>query len=77
VIRAKGTTRVKYEAAVEFLLEPGDVVQIVSLFPSLPEFPLDLMGVSGEEGAQGGSSSRAGNVGATQRGALGSTATVN
>jgi Periplasmic protein involved in polysaccharide export len=77
VIRAKGTTRVKYEAAVEFLLEPGDVVQIGSLFPSLPELPLDLMGVSGEEGAQGGSSSRAGNVGATQRGALGSTATVN
>ncbi len=77
VIRAKGTTRVKYEAAIEFLLEPGDVVQIGPLFPSLPELPLDLMGTSSAERVQGGSSSRAGNAGAAQGGAPGSTATVN
>jgi hypothetical protein len=33
VIRAKGTTSVKYDATVEFLLQPADVVQIGSLFP--------------------------------------------
>ena len=77
VIRAKGTTSVKYDAAVEFLLQPGDVVQIGSLFPSLPELPLDRVGVSGEKAAQGEPSSRAGNAAAAQGGAVGSTATVN
>ena len=77
VIRAKGTTSVKYDAAVEFLLQPGDVVQIGSLFPSLPELPLDRVGVSGEKAAQGEPSSRAGNAAAAQGSAVGSTATVN
>lgn len=40
VIRAKGTTTVKYDAAVEFLLQPGDVVQVGSLVPrTLEETP--------------------------------------
>ena len=77
VIRAKGSTRVKYDAAIEFPLEPGDVVQIGSLFPSLPDLLLDRVGVSGEKAAQGEPSSRAGNGAAAQGGALGSTATVN
>jgi polysaccharide export outer membrane protein len=33
VIRAKLTTTVKYDAAVDFLLQPGDVVQVGSLLP--------------------------------------------
>lgn len=77
VIRAKGSTKVTYDAAVEFLLEPGDVVQIGSLFPSLPELPLDRIGVFSEEGAKVGTSSRAGNAGVVQGNALGSTATAN
>lgn len=55
VIRAKGTTNVKYEAAVDFLLQPGDIVQIGSLFPVLPE--LDRPGASSEKAAEGGTSS--------------------
>jgi polysaccharide export outer membrane protein len=55
VIRAKGTTNVKYEAAVDFLLQPGDIVQIGSLFPVLPE--LDRPGVSSEKAAEGATSS--------------------
>jgi polysaccharide export outer membrane protein len=77
VLRAKGATKVRYDAAMEFLLEPGDVVQIGSLFPSLPELPPDRMGIFSEEGAQGGASSRAGNAGAVQGTALGSTAVAN
>ncbi|MFZ2158415.1 MAG: polysaccharide biosynthesis/export family protein [Bradyrhizobium sp.] len=74
VIRAKGTTNVKYDAVVDFLLQPGDVVQIGSLFPPVPELPLD---VSGEKAASGETSSRTGNAAAAQRGPAGSTATVN
>jgi polysaccharide export outer membrane protein len=77
VIRAKGGTNVKYDAAVDFLLQPGDVVQIGSLFPSLPELPVDPSGVSGEKAAQGETSSRTGNNAAAQGAAVGSTATVN
>jgi hypothetical protein len=39
VIRAKGTTSVKYDATVEFLLQAGDVVQIGSLFPPFLNCP--------------------------------------
>ena len=39
VIRAKGTTSVKYDATVEFLLQPADVVQIGSLFPPFLNCP--------------------------------------
>jgi len=77
VIRAQGTTSVKYDATVEFLLQPGDVVQIGSLFPPVPELPLDRLGVSAEKAAQGGISSRTGNAAATQGAAVESTATVN
>ncbi|VIO72033.1 polysaccharide biosynthesis/export family protein [Bradyrhizobium ivorense] len=37
VIRASGTTNVKHEAALDFLLQPGDIVQIGSLFPTTSE----------------------------------------
>jgi polysaccharide export outer membrane protein len=57
VIRAKGTTNVKYEAAVDFPLQPGDIVQIGSLFPTVPE--LDRSAVSGERAAEGETSSAA------------------
>jgi polysaccharide biosynthesis/export protein len=68
VIRAKGTTNVRYNAAVDFQLQPGDVVQIGSLFPPAPELPWDQFGVSGEKAAQSETPSRAGNA-ATARGA--------
>ena len=41
MIRARGTTSVKYDATVEFLLQPGDIVQIGSLFPHVPEMTVD------------------------------------
>jgi protein involved in polysaccharide export with SLBB domain len=52
VTRAKGTTNVKHDAAVDFLLRPGDVVQVGSLFPPAPELPLDQFGSSTEKTAQ-------------------------
>ncbi|HTO63034.1 MAG TPA: polysaccharide biosynthesis/export family protein [Bradyrhizobium sp.] len=58
VIRAKGTSTVKYAAAADFLLQPGDVVQIGSLFPSAPELAGDQAEVSGGNAAQTGISSR-------------------
>lgn len=40
VIRAKGTSTVKYDAAVEFMLQPGDVIQVGSVVPrTLDETP--------------------------------------
>src|SRR5262249_47298856 len=46
VIRAKGTTNVTYDAAVDFQLQPGDIVQIGPLFPTVPELAPDAPGPS-------------------------------
>lgn len=77
VIRAKGTTNVKYDAAVDFPLQPGDVVQIGSLFSPMPELPLDQPGASREKAAQGETTSGMGNATPPQRTAVGSAPTVN
>ena len=77
VIRAKGTTNVKHDAAVDFLLQPGDVVQVGSLFPSVPELPLDQFGVSREKTAQSESPSRTGDPTAPRGAAVGSARTLN
>lgn len=76
VIRAKATTNVKYDAAADFLLQPGDIVQIGSLFSPLPELPLGQFGVSGEKAAQGDTSSRTENATAPGT-AVGSAPAVN
>jgi polysaccharide export outer membrane protein len=57
VTRARGTTNVKYDAAVDFLLQPGDIVQIGSLFPLVPEMTADR---PGEKAAESGISSAKG-----------------
>jgi polysaccharide export outer membrane protein len=77
VIRAKGTTNVRYDSAFDFLLQPGDVVQIGSLFPPMPELPLDQFGVSGEKAAQDETASRTGNATAARGTAVGSAPAVN
>ena len=58
VIRAKGTLNVKNDAASDFLLQPGDIVQVGPLFPPVPELPLDQFGVSKEKTAQSEAPSR-------------------
>jgi polysaccharide export outer membrane protein len=77
VIRAKGTTNVKHDAAVDFLLQPGDVVQVGSLFPSVPELPLDQFGVSREKAAQSEGPSRTGDATAPRGAVVGSARTLN
>jgi polysaccharide export outer membrane protein len=71
VIRAKGTSNVKYAAAADFLLQPGDVVQIGSLFPPTPELPRDQFEVSGDGAAQTETSSRPESAAAARAAALG------
>ena len=51
VIRPNGTTNVRYEAAVDFLLRPGDIVQIGPLFPNTAEPNADRSGEKGAEAA--------------------------
>ena len=77
VIRAKGTTNVKYDTAADFPLQPGDVVQIGSLFPPAPELPPDQLGVSGEKAVQNEASPRTENATAARGTAVGSARTVN
>ena len=67
VIRARGTTNIKYEAAVDFPLEPGDIVQIGSLFPMAPEMTADRPDVSGEKAAEGETSSKGSDARSTAR----------
>ncbi len=52
VIRANGNTNVKYAAAVDFLLQPGDIVQVGSLFPTTPDLIPDRSDTSGEKAAE-------------------------
>jgi polysaccharide biosynthesis/export protein len=77
VIRAKGTTNVKQDAAVDFLLQPGDVVQVGPLFPPVPQLPLDQFGVPTEKTAQSEIPSRTGDSTAAQGAAVGSARTLN
>jgi polysaccharide export outer membrane protein len=66
VIRAKGTTNVKLDGAVDLLLQPGDVVQVGSLFPPGPELPSDPLSLSREKAAQSETPSRTGGTAAAQ-----------
>ncbi len=77
VTRAKGTTNVKHDAAVDFLLQPGDVVQVGSLFPPVPELPLDQFGVSREKTVHREGPSRTGDATAPPGAAAGSARTLN
>jgi hypothetical protein len=52
VIRVKGATTVKYDAGVDFLLQPGDVVQVGSLLPPAPDLPPNQVGASKEKKAE-------------------------
>jgi polysaccharide export outer membrane protein len=72
VIRAKGTTTVKYDAAADFLLQPGDVVQVGSLVPPALEPTPKQAGVSGEKKAESEAPLRTGDVAASQGTAVGS-----
>jgi polysaccharide export outer membrane protein len=72
VTRANGITNVKHDAAIDFLLQPGDVVQVGSLFPPVPELPLDHFGVSREKTAQSDAPSRTGDAMAARAAAVGS-----
>ena len=75
VIRAKGSENVKFDAAVDFRLQPGDIVQIGSLFPTVPDLAPDRLG--GEKAAEDESSSRKEDA-STESGAVaGPIATVN
>lgn len=61
VIRTNGTTNVRYEAAVDFQLRPGDIVQIGPLFPTMSEPAGDR---SAEKGAEIAPHSRQGSAAA-------------
>jgi polysaccharide export outer membrane protein len=77
VTRAKGTTNVKHDADVDFLLQPGDVVQVGSLFPPGPELPLDQLAISREKSAQNEAPSRSGDATAARGATVGSARTPN
>jgi len=77
VIRAKDTLNVAYDAASNFLLQPGDVVQIGSLFPTTHAPPREPFGVSKDDAIQNETSSGTGTVGAAQETLLGSVRTAN
>jgi 2-keto-4-pentenoate hydratase len=77
VIRPKGTLNVKNDAASGFLLQPGDVVQVGSLFPPVPEVPLDQFGASKEKTAKGEAPSRAEDAKAARGATVGSAQTLN
>ena len=53
VSRAKGTTTVKYDAAVDFMLQPGDIVQVGSIVPPTLELTPDRMDSPKQESSQG------------------------
>jgi len=73
VISAKGSTVVKLDSAVDALLQPGDVVQVGSLFaPTLP-MPLDELGIARDKKAQAPSQPKTSETAASQGAAPAST----
>jgi polysaccharide export outer membrane protein len=72
VIRTKGNMTAKYDAAVDFLLEPGDVVQVGSLLPPSLELPPNQVGLSREQKAEGGALLQAGDAAALRAPTVGS-----
>jgi polysaccharide export outer membrane protein len=72
VIRTKGNMTAKYDAAVDFLLEPGDVVQVGSLLPPSLELPPTQVGLSREQKAEGGALLQAGDAAALRTPTVGS-----
>jgi polysaccharide export outer membrane protein len=78
VVRAKDGTSEKYNVAVDFPLQPGDVVQIGALFPPSPELPRDQSDASSEKAARNETPLRAGNsTAARENAAIQSAPTVN
>jgi polysaccharide export outer membrane protein len=75
VTRARGAANVKHDAALDFVLQPGDIVQVGSLFLPFPELPLDQFGVS--KTAQGEAPSRAEDATAPRGTTIGSARTLN
>jgi polysaccharide biosynthesis/export protein len=77
VVRPNGTTIVKLDTAVDVLLQPGDVVQVGSLFaPTLP-MPLDDLGIVRDKKAQAPSQPRTGDTAASQGAATAPMPTTN
>jgi hypothetical protein len=73
VITAKGSTVVKLDGAVDAMLQPGDVVQVGSLFAPTPPMPLDELGITHEKKAQAPSQTKTGETAASQGAAAVST----
>jgi polysaccharide export outer membrane protein len=76
VIRAQGTTTVKYDAVAGFLLQPGDVVQVGSLLPPGLELSPDQHSVSRERKEEGETPMWAGDTAASQGAVAGSARTL-
>jgi polysaccharide export outer membrane protein len=77
VIRPNGTTIVKLDTAVDVLLQPGDVVQVGSLFaPTLP-IPLEDLGIARDKKAQAPSQPRTQDTAASQGAATAPMPTAN
>ena len=72
VIRAMGATTVKYDAVIDFLLQPGDVVQVGSLLPPELEPAPDQSSVSRERKAESAAPSWMGDTAAAWGAAVGS-----
>lgn len=68
VIRTRAITTVKYDAAIDFLLQPGDVVQVGSLLPPALELSPNQAGASEQRKAESEAPLRPGDA-ATSRGA--------
>ncbi|CCE05597.1 Polysaccharide export protein (fragment) [Bradyrhizobium sp. STM 3843] len=77
VIRAKATMKIGYNATADFSLQPGDIVQVGSLFPSRPEQLRDQSGASAENAVQSEASSQMGLATPTQERAAGTAQKVN
>jgi hypothetical protein len=76
VIRAKGTTTVKYDAVAGFLLQPGDVVQVGSLLPPGLDLSPDQHSVSREKKEESEAPMWTGDTAASQGAVAGSARTL-
>jgi polysaccharide export outer membrane protein len=76
VIRGKGTATVRYDATIDFVLQPGDIVQVGSLLPSALELSSDVVDLPRERTAESSTPLRMGDTAASRDAAAGPARTL-
>jgi polysaccharide export outer membrane protein len=76
LVRVQAGTTVRHNAAIDFLLQPGDVVQVGALLPPVLQVPADQLGGAGDRNAANQVPSQTGIAAASRSASKGPARTI-